>query len=562
MEEPLILERYRPLADLGTGAHGTVVLAFDTRMARRVAIKRLPLGHEARKTGLTEARTAAMLNHPEIVTVYEWDTNEDEAFLVMEHVEGASLADILDQTGTPLDADEAAAVIGGVARALSFAHDNGVLHLDIKPANILITRDGRVKVADFGVSVLTGLSGRAQGVAGTIGYMPPEQMRAEELDARTDEWALASLAFELLTNANPFDSDTFEGSLFKIEHADTPLPSDFEPGLLPGVDTVLLAALAPEAEERYPSVDAFALALLDHLGDAEAGRDSLVELVSGFVEDEEDTVAERYAGLGLWDRLASKAHWFRRLWAAVLCGWLVWAGLSVFALTDTALWGAAGLTALASLLAPGLGLALGIIAFGAALVRNDVLGGILFFVPAVAFWAYLGRRGRGDALAPIMAPTLGVVRAAPSMPLLLGFTFSPLAAALSSAAAALATMAVSAASGATAPFLTVDYRFFIDPWSATVMATNMRTLLVPGALLGVVGWALAAAVCSLACSRGTRGWASIGTGLGAVVLGGAYFAWSVLDPAVALESWAASGGIALMVMVVVIALGAPTRGSE
>ncbi|MDZ4064158.1 MAG: serine/threonine-protein kinase, partial [Coriobacteriia bacterium] len=236
MEEPLILERYRPLAELGSGGHGTVVLAFDTRMARRVAIKRLPLGHEARKAGLAEARTAAMLNHPEIVVVHEWDTDEDEAFLVMEHVNGISLADILDETGVPLDVDEAAAVLGGVARALAFAHDNGVLHLDIKPANILITRDGRVKVADFGVSALTGLSGRAHGMAGTIGYMPPEQIRAEELDARTDEWALASLAYELLTNANPFDSDSLEGSLFKIENADMPLPSDFEPSLTPGVD--------------------------------------------------------------------------------------------------------------------------------------------------------------------------------------------------------------------------------------------------------------------------------------------------------------------------------------
>ncbi|MDO9555988.1 MAG: serine/threonine-protein kinase [Coriobacteriia bacterium] len=562
MEEPLILERYRPLAELGSGAHGTVVLAFDTRMARRVAIKRLPLGHEARKAGLAEARTAAMLNHPEIVVVHEWDTDDDEAFLVMEYVDGASLADILDETGAPLDADEAAAVLGGVARALAFAHDNGVLHLDIKPANILITRNGRVKVTDFGVSALTGLSGRAHGIAGTIGYMPPEQIRAEELDARTDEWALASLAYELLTNANPFDSDSLEGSLFKIENADMPLPSDFEPGLPRGVDDVLLAALAPESEERYPSVSAFVTALLDHLGDAEVGRESLADLVSGLVEDDEDGMAEEYARLGLWDRLASRAHWFRRGWAAVLCGWLVWAGLSAFGLTDAALWGAAGLGALAGALAPGLGLALGILGFGAGLLHADILGGVLFLVPSIAFWVYVGRRGKGDALAPATAPALGVLRAAPATPLLLGFVFAPLMAGLSAAAASLATMAVAAASGSTAPFLAVDWRFFIDPWDAAVMAANMRALLVPGVLVTIAGWALSAIACSLACAHGTRGWASVGATLGALVLGGSYVAWGALDPIVTIETWATSGGVALMVMVVVIALGAPTRGAE
>lgn len=562
MEEPLILERYRPLTELGSGGHGTVVLAFDTRMARRVAIKRLPLGHEARKAGLAEARTAAMLNHPEIVIVHEWDTDEDEAFLVMEFVDGVSLADLLDETGTPLDADEAAAVLGGIARALTFAHDNGVLHLDIKPANILITRDGRVKVADFGVSALTGLSGRAHGIAGTIGYMPPEQIRAEELDARTDEWALASLAYELLTNANPFDSDSLEGSLFKIEHADTPLPSDFEPDLPAGVDDVLLAALAPEPEERYPSVSAFTTLLLDHLGDAEAGRESLAELVSGFVEDEDAEDSEGYARLGMWDRLASRAHWFRRAWAIVVCGWLAWAGLTAFGLVAAPLWGGVGLAALAGALAPGLGLALGAIAFGAGLVRSDILGGVLFFLPAIAFWVYVGRRGEGDALVPPTAPALGVVRAAPAAPLLLGFTFTPLRAAAAAAAASLATMAVSAASGAAAPLLYVDWRFFTDPWSASVMAANMRALIAPGVLVAIAGWGLSAAACSLACGRGTRGWATAGTAIGAALLAGTYVLWGMLDPAVAVDAWATSGGVALMLMVIVIALGAPTRGSE
>ena len=111
MEHELILGRYRPLADLGEGGHGVVTLAYDTKMARRVAIKRIPLSHAGVRrlqdtTGLAEARTAAMLNHPNIVTVHEWDTDLDEAFLIMEYVDGASIAELLDEDG-PLDLDEA-----------------------------------------------------------------------------------------------------------------------------------------------------------------------------------------------------------------------------------------------------------------------------------------------------------------------------------------------------------------------------------------------------------------------------------------------------------------------
>ncbi|HSQ21917.1 MAG TPA: protein kinase, partial [Coriobacteriia bacterium] len=138
MDQPLILDRYRPLAELGAGGHGTVTLAYDTKMARRVAIKRLqiPTADTARtrtRTGLAEARTAALLNHPGIVTVHEWESDGGEAFIVMEFLDGLSVADLLDETGQPLDEDCAAAVLSTVVAAVSFAHANGVLHLDLKP---------------------------------------------------------------------------------------------------------------------------------------------------------------------------------------------------------------------------------------------------------------------------------------------------------------------------------------------------------------------------------------------------------------------------------------------
>ncbi|MDO8950683.1 MAG: serine/threonine-protein kinase [Actinomycetota bacterium] len=572
MEQPLILDRYRPLADLGSGGHGDVVLAFDTKMARRVAIKRLPLpldrmGRPLAKAGLAEARTSAMLNHPSIVTVHEWDTDSDEAFIVMEAIEGSSLANILDDTGEPLTLDETAVVVEAVVAALSYAHDNGVLHLDLKPGNVLVNPDGRVKVADFGVSALTDASGYAHGTAGTIGYMPPEQLRGQALDERTDVWALAALVYELLTGANPFDADTVEGSLFKIEVAEVPAPSEFQPGLSAALDDVLLAALAPDAAERYSDVIAFRAALTRHLGDSDAGRSSLADVVGSLVgEDADEFSREPLTPLGLWDRLARFSSAARRIWAAAACGWLAWAGLTAFGLTLTPALGGAALVALAAALAPGLGLAVAALAFGAGIIaQGSVVGGIAFLVPAIAFWLYAGRRGRGDALAPPAAPALAVARGALATPLLLGYLFEPLPALVSGAAAALATMVASAATGGRAPFLVVDARFFADPWAQTsVMTTNLRELLAPGPFIAVLAWALAAALCSLACRRATRVAAIAGIALGGVALGGGYAAWAALAGATALpaETFLPHIGVALMLMIVVIALGAPTRPEE
>lgn len=562
MEEPLILDRYRPLADLGSGGHGSVVLAFDTRMARRVAIKRLPLpgrrSGAAARTGLAEARTAAMLNHPNIVTVHEWDTDADEAFIVMEDLDGASLADLLDETGKPFTLDEAAAIVSAVVAAVTFAHKNGVLHLDLKPANVMVTREGIVKVADFGISALTDAAGRATGSAGTIGYMPPEQLRGEELDERTDCWALAALVYELLANANPFDADSAEGSLFKIEVAELPAPSEFEPGLSEGIDDVLLAALAADPDERYGTVAGFGRALMPLLGDPAEGREALRELVS---EAEAEEPAE-YAPLGLWDRLAPHAGLARRAGGALAAVWLMRAGLGVFGLAGAPLGGAAAIAALAGALAPGLGMALGLMAFAAGLWHAfGPAVGLIFAGLAGVHWAVRGRTGAGDAPAAVFGPMLGVARAASALPLLFGFVFPPLPAALSAGIAALGTLAASAASGRPAPLLAVSARFAYDPVGTAVTSGGLAAMLDWRLLIVVAAWMASAAVCSVGCARGTRGGAFAGiAGGGAIILTG-YAAWSSLlgqggfgATALALDL---SCGLALAICVAM--LGAPTR---
>lgn len=563
MEEPLILDRYRPLAELGSGGHGSVVLAFDTKMARRVAIKRLPLprtrsGTVIPRTGLAEARTAALLNHPNIVTVHEWDTDADEAFIVMEFIDGASVAELLDETGERFSLDETAAIVAAVSAAVSHAHNNGVLHLDLKPANVLVTRDGRVKVADFGVSALTDASGMAAGTAGTIGYMPPEQIRGDRLDERTDGWALAALTYELLTNANPFDADTAEGSLFRIEVAEVPAPSEFEPGLPEELDDVLLAALSPDPAERYPGISDFGRAVLRYLGDPAEGTESLRIGVSDMTED--DPCGE-CATLGLWDRLAPYAGRATRLGSAGAAAWLAGFGVAGLAIGVVPAVVAATLAALAGALAPPLGLALGLAAFALGLgTAGGVLAGTAFSLLATAFWFGRIRLGWADGLVPVAAPLLGIVRASTSTPLLLGFVFEPVPAALSAGAAALATMAASAATGATAPLLAVHWRFAIDPMDAAGVEGFLSRMLDPGVGVAILAWMASAAVCSALAKRATRAWGIAGVLLGGLVLLAGYGAWAWLSrgqlaPAAYAPDLAVGIGIAL----VVAALGAPTR---
>jgi serine/threonine protein kinase len=328
-EHGLILGRYRPLSELGEGGHGAVDLAFDTKMTRRVAIKRIPLSHAGvrrlgQTTGLAEARTAALLNHPNIVTMYEWDTDEDEAYLIMEHVDGCSLADLLDAY-SPLDADEAAAVLTPVCSALAFAHDNGVLHLDLKPENVLVTRDGLVKVADFGVASLTNAAGQAISAGGTLGYMPPEQLRGEAVDARTDSWALGALAYEVVTGSVPFAADSIEEALRKAEDVVPPMPGDIIGAVPREIDDIVMTALAADPDARFTSAAGFGAQLLAVLGDPQSGREALREMVAELVAEEEATAHGGVGGPGLWDRLARTSRRSCASWPpSGAAGWDGW----------------------------------------------------------------------------------------------------------------------------------------------------------------------------------------------------------------------------------------------
>jgi len=241
--------------------------------------------------GLDEARTAAKLQDPRIVGVFDFEVRGQVAYLIMEYVEGITLTHLLAHYEDYLTLDVVAAVFDAVAGALTVAHKAGVLHLDIKPDNILINAEGQVKVTDFGLATLADASGTGLAGGGTIGYMPLEQMRREPLDARTDEWALASVTYEMLTGDNPFHADSLESAEAAIEDAELVIPSLCWDNIDEQIDDVIFYALDPERDERYASVADFAEEADKFLGDAEAGKRQLAVIVRdalGMLEDDRE----------------------------------------------------------------------------------------------------------------------------------------------------------------------------------------------------------------------------------------------------------------------------------
>jgi hypothetical protein len=563
VDEGLILGRYRPLAELGEGGHGAVDLAFDTKMARRVAIKRIPISHRGlelleRTTGLKEARTAALLNHPNIVTVYEWDTDENEAFLIMEHVDGASLAQVLD-TYAPLDADEAAAVIAPIADALVFAHDNGVLHLDLKPENVLVTRDGLVKVGDFGVASLTNAAGQAISAGGTLGYMPPEQLRGLPVDVRTDVWAFAALAFEVLTGEVPFAAGTIEQALRLAEDGEPPFAGRFEPSLPPQLDDVLVAALRPDPDERPREIAGVADDLLRFLGDPTAGRDGLAELVDELVAEEEPDKTGSLVRLGLWDRLATRSLLATRVAVGLASGYLAWVGMEPLGFGSAPTLAAIAIASVGGFFAPPLGLAAGLVlvaAGGFALV--PALGAGLGVAGALWWIAVCRTRPAAGAL-PAFVPLAAAVGAGATLPLLAGFFIDGVWAAGAAGAAAGAALGLLRAGTLPVSSEISPLRLIASPLPFLAVI-DWRTSALP-ILVTTLAWGVAALLTALGVRRGTRLGATIGSLGGLLVMASASAPWvtgsSQWETPAVLELV-----LALILMTVIIVLGPPLPAGD
>jgi serine/threonine-protein kinase len=251
---------YRVVEQLGSGGMATVFKAYHANLDRYVAIKVLHPAFKQDPQFLTrfqrEARIVARLQHPAIVPVYDFNEHNGQPYLVMRFIEGETLKARLSRGDLPLP--EVRRVLQPVGEALQYAHGQGVLHRDVKPSNILLTPDGQVFLADFGLARIAqaGESTLSQdALVGTPQYISPEQARGDSnLDARTDIYSLGVVLYELLIGRVPYQADTPYAVIHDHIYAPLPLPRSIKPGFPESLERVLLKALAKERDDRYASV--------------------------------------------------------------------------------------------------------------------------------------------------------------------------------------------------------------------------------------------------------------------------------------------------------------------
>lgn len=275
---PRHIGRYRLDGLLGQGAMGVVYRARDTLIERTVALKtvRRDPGDSGQAAEMVErfrkeAQAAGRLMHPNIVTIHDYGETDDLAYIAMEFVDGTPLSSLIQDRPSPLA--RALDWFSDLLAALDYAHEHGVVHRDVKPANLLVTRDGRVKISDFGIARIESSTLTQTGtMLGTPSYMSPEQFRGETVDARSDLFSAGVVLYQLLTGQRPF-SGSAATVMQQVLNGSPPPPSQFNGALSPALDAVVMQALAKDAQARHASARAFQRALaaaLEAGGEADA----------------------------------------------------------------------------------------------------------------------------------------------------------------------------------------------------------------------------------------------------------------------------------------------------
>jgi serine/threonine-protein kinase len=264
------LGRYSIERELGRGAMGMVYLGKDPKIGRTVAIKTMVLAQEfegekleeVKERFFREAETAGRLNHPNIVTIYDVGEDEDLSYIAMDYLKGHNLLAYC-KSEQLLPAKEVLEVLVKVADALDYAHENGVVHRDVKPANIIYDREtGVMKVTDFGVAFLTDSSKTKTGtILGSPSYMSPEQLAGMKVDGRSDLFSLGVTLYQMLTGELPFIGESLASLMYKIANEKHPDVRLFRPDLPSCVSRIINKALAKEPENRFQSGERFSSAL-------------------------------------------------------------------------------------------------------------------------------------------------------------------------------------------------------------------------------------------------------------------------------------------------------------
>ena len=259
--------RYQLFEVLGVGATSRVVRGFDPMIGRPVAVKLFPseiAQGEARERFLREARVVGQLSHPNIITLHDMGIEESSQtpYLVMEYIEGTPLDRVLEKGTLPLP--RACAWIAHAAEALEIAHKRGVIHGDVKPANILITNDGKVKLTDFGMARVARREARESALLGTPAYWCPEQIMGRPQDARSDIFSLGVVLYEMVTGTRPFDAESLPGICNRVLSSTPNAVSQLQPSIPVAFDEIISSCLAKNPDQRLASGEALAQLLYPH----------------------------------------------------------------------------------------------------------------------------------------------------------------------------------------------------------------------------------------------------------------------------------------------------------
>src|SRR5436853_494245 len=256
--EPAQLGRYVIQSEIGRGAMGVVYKALDTVLERPVAVKTVNITLEREyadkyeKRFYQEAKSAGILNHPNIVTIHDVGKAGDVVFMAMEYIEGVELKTLIGE-GRPLRLPQAVSIAAQVAEGLAFAHQRGVVHRDIKPANIMVVANGPVKITDFGIARMRGTGDLTQTgmLLGSPKYMSPEQVIGKRADHRSDIFSLGVILYEMPCRSAPFNGENVTALMYQIVNFVPPAPSTLNRAVPQLADYIIAKMLAKPLEERY-----------------------------------------------------------------------------------------------------------------------------------------------------------------------------------------------------------------------------------------------------------------------------------------------------------------------
>lgn len=251
--------KYRIISEIGRGGMGIVYKAQDTKLDRPVALKFLPSGliqkREAKERFIREARAEAALSHPHICTIYEIIEDEDQVFIVMEYIEGESLKDRI--TKKPIPQDDAVDMIIQISEGLLEAHKKGIVHRDIKSANIMVTDTGQAKIMDFGLAKISGDTQitKEATTMGTVSYMSPEQAQGKTIDYRSDIWSLGVVIYEILSGELPFEGERDTSIMYSIIHEEPKPIKKLFPDIPFELQQIINSTLEKKLESRFQTID-------------------------------------------------------------------------------------------------------------------------------------------------------------------------------------------------------------------------------------------------------------------------------------------------------------------